>query len=162
MNFAHERYLNTMDDARIEHNGTKGMFKSRGRGKPVFVPSPSKSAPDYYGCIGGQFIAFDAKTTRNKKTWRLKTNSVHQYDKLLAWSAAGAHCWFAVEHVETRTLYMVKVHASRTVEDRRPKINFPTPNDLSVLPCVARDGWYDWLPIIRFTWLQDINSLQLK
>ena len=152
LNFAHELYLNRQPDVRVEHNGTRGTFKSRG-GKGVFVPDVSKSAPDYYGCIGGQFVAFDAKTTQNKKRWSLHRKSAHQYQSLLDWSKAGAICWFAVEFRLTQTLYLFRVDHRH--EPAMPTLKLPPAVDLRIITCSMSDGWYDWLPMVRFGWVDD-------
>lgn len=153
LNFGHQLYLNRNDDVMVEHNGTRGKFIGQARGKPKFVPHGSKSAPDYYGCIDGRFIAFDAKTTRNKTRWNLDLRSEHQHLKLLDWSAAGAVCWFAVEFKLTDTLYLFRV--DHRYEPVRPSVKLPPAVDLRIITCAMTAGWYDWLPLVRFGWLDE-------
>ena len=146
LNFAHVNYFNRNTDVLVDHNGTRGHFINY-RGRPKFLPHPSKSAPDYYGCIGGQFIAFDAKSTRNKTTWNLHTKSYHQWTKLLQWSRAGALCWFAVEQRLQDVLWLVSVDFKTYNEADPPRIRFDNPGDALAVPLDG--GWYDWLPTYR-------------
>lgn len=154
LNFGHQLYVNRFEDVRVEHNGTRGTWKSQG-GKGVFVPDVSKSAPDYYGSIAGQMIVFDAKTTQNKKVWRLKSDSAHQYLAMLDWSKARAICWFAVEHKLDEVLYMLKVSHLKPWLKSLPSMTFPPPVDIGIIACPMIDGWYDWLPLVRFGWIDE-------
>src|SRR3989304_10603234 len=95
LNFAHSLYLNR-GRVGVRHNEIRGRFRSRGGGQAEFTPSPAKGAPDYYGCIDGRMIAFDAKSTGNKKTWMLDGRRVHQYLDLCEIAGAGGGGWWLV------------------------------------------------------------------
>ncbi len=152
LDFAHVRYLNLHADVRVEHNGTRGVFRSGRGGKANFVPHPNKSAPDYYGCIDGRMIAYDAKSTRNKRTWRLDKRSQHQWHKLFNWARVGALTWFAVEHRLEDQLYLVPVTWESFDPSRPPRLRFEEPGDALVVP--FNEGWYDWLDPVRDLWLK--------
>ena len=156
LNFAHSLYANR-GQVWVRHNEIRGRFRSRGGGQAEFTPSPAKGAPDYYGCVDGRMVAFDAKSTGNKKTWMLDGRRVHQYHDLLEIARAGGVCWFAVEHRPSQILYLARVRPpfpDTAFMQRVPKLDFTRdvlPPD--VISVAYQEGFYDWLSVIRVHWL---------
>jgi penicillin-binding protein-related factor A (putative recombinase) len=142
LELAHQVYRDR-DLVWIRHNRTAGAW----RGKR-FVPMPDKSAPDYYGCLRGRFLAFEAKECRDTR-WLLKTNSAHQLGRLQALAVARAVAWFAVEEVRARELTLVRIWP----DSPRPAFDFRAPlePDMLRLP-LGPEGFYDWLPLVRSAW----------
>jgi len=155
LDFAHLLYLNR-GEAWVKHNEIRGRFRSRGGGKAEFTPSPAKGAPDYYGCVDGRMIAFDAKSTGNKKTWMLDGRRVHQYLDLCEIAVAGGVCWFAVEHRLSQILYLARVQPpfpDTEFMQRVPKLDFS--RDVlpsNVITVAYEEGYYDWLSVVRANW----------
>ena len=156
LDFAHSLYWNR-ERVWVRHNEIRGRFRSRGGGQAEFTPSPAKGAPDYYGCIDGRMIAFDAKSTGNKKTWMLDGRRVHQYLDLCEIAVAGGVCWFAVEYRLSQTLYLLRVQPpfpETAFMQSVPKLDFL--NDklpAHTLVVAYEEGYYDWLKAVRSEWL---------
>jgi penicillin-binding protein-related factor A (putative recombinase) len=132
----------------IHHNRIAGMWRGKGR----FVPAPDKSAPDFYGCDRGRFLAFDAKEVKKEgaKRWLLDKRFLHQSARLRDLAAAGALAFFAVEHTAAGRLYLLRMYP----DSPRPAVDFGPPLDDALI--VVRkndDDWYDWLPAVRAGWI---------
>jgi len=160
LDFAHSLYWNR-ERVWVRHNEIRGRFRSRGGGQAEFTPSPAKGAPDYYGCIDGRMIAFDAKSTGNKKTWMLDGRRVHQYLDLCEIAVAGGVCWFAVEYRLSQTLYLLRVNlpfADTAFGAIVPKLDFSRDVQPSNVITVAyQEGYYDWLSVVRANWFTRVS-----
>jgi penicillin-binding protein-related factor A (putative recombinase) len=155
LNFAHKLYANR-GQTWVRHNEIRGRFRSRGGGQAEFTPSPAKGAPDYYGCVDGRMIAFDAKSHGSDDAWILPTDRLHQFWRLADIAAAGGICWFAIEHRPSQLLYLLRIRAVQSIGDHqfsgdRPQLKFPPPPDVLTVPDAG--GWYDWLSVVRAHWL---------
>ena len=90
--FVHAGYWNRQR-VWVRHNGIAGVWRiDRRTGQRVFTPISREAAPDYYGCVDGRFVAFDAKTTDHNARWRLDKERAHQYQLMLDLASAGAVC----------------------------------------------------------------------
>jgi recombination protein U len=122
---------------------TRAVRKA-GRDGVTFVPI-AKGLPDYLGCLqDGRFVAFDAKATKNKTRWRVKTGGArsrgaeHQWDFLRKVHALGGIAFFLV-HAYTLEQVFLAV------------LPFPlAPLSFDNMMEVPQDenGWYDWLATI--------------
>jgi len=54
------------------------------------------STVDFFGCVGGRAIAFDAKETKNKTSFPLSNIHQHQLDFLDYWSECGGIAFFLI------------------------------------------------------------------
>ena len=152
LDFAHSTYWNR-SKVWVRHNHIPGVWRSRGKGKKQFTPHPDKAAPDYYACVAGQFVAFDAKTTRNKIRWRLMRDSKHQYFRLKDLAAAGSISFFAIEHKLEEVLYLLRIRAGIDWQNDLPTMVFPGEEGTNLLVVPTAGGWYDWLGPVREKWL---------
>ena len=156
LDFGHALYWNR-EQAWVRHNGVKGQFRSRRGGKAEFTPSPDKGAPDYYGCVDGRMVAFDAKSHGSDETWILPADRLHQFWRLADIAAAGGISWFAIEHKPSSTLMLLRIRTADQFMDkgmlipRSPRLKFPPPPDVLAVPDAG--GWYDWLSVVRAHWL---------
>jgi recombination protein U len=149
LNLAHQLYR-ARELAWIEHNHVAGIWRGRGAGrKPVFTPVSRQSAPDYYGCFRGRFLAFDAKEIRGRSAWRLDKRYAHQLERLQAIAAARGVAWFAVERIGSGQLWLLRIWPGC----EWPVIDFAEAPNADMLK-IARneDGYYDWLPLVRSAW----------
>jgi recombination protein U len=144
LTFTHRLYWNR-HQVWVEHNGISGAFHIN-RGRRVFTPQSRRSAPDYYGCIDGKFIAFDAKTTKNKTRWRLHADYGHQFERLMRIHEAGGVGFFAVEQRVAGRLWLLRVVDGMSW----PVLVFDDDSTPSVTPTVEQ--LYDWLPEVQ-KWL---------
>ena len=137
----------------VRHNRIAGMWRGRGPGRKArFTPAPDKTAPDFYGCDRGRFLAFDSKEVKKEgsRRWLLDKRFLHQAERLRFLAAAGALAWFAVEHTSAGKLYLLRMYP----DSPRPAVDFGPPLDDALL--VVRkneDGWYDWLQAVRTFWI---------
>lgn len=133
----------------IEHNGISGVFRSSRKGK-VFTPVSREAAPDYYGCIQGRFVAFDAKSTKNKTRWRLHADYGHQFERLQNIHKAGGLSFFFVECRVDKIAYLLRV----TEEMQWPTLSFTDPLASGVaFTSLNTEGFYDWYTELPKTWL---------
>lgn len=144
LTFTHILYWNR-HHVWVDHNGIAGEFHMR-KGRRVFHPVSRQAAPDYYGCVDGIFIAFDAKTTKNKTRWRLHKDYAHQFTRLKDIHQAGGVSFFAIEQRVTHTMWLLKVHNRM----EWPKLSFD-PQESELIPRIPLndEGLYDWLPEAR-------------
>lgn len=145
LDFTHSLYYNT-HDVWVSHNGVRGRFLPSG-GKPKFIPDPDKSAPDYYGCDNGKFLAFDAKSTKEEKKWSLDRRSFHQLERLIWIAKAGGIAWFAIESRPTDILWLVRVASKDNIYSTF-KVDFVEGPNVLKAP-LKPENYYDWLPEAR-------------
>jgi len=149
LDFIHNLYWNR-DKVWVQHNGIAGVWRGRPGEERLFHPVSREAAPDYYGCIKGLFVAFDAKTTANVGIWRLKADQIHQRTRLVRLHEAGALTWFAVECREQNVLYL---YPPREIEWPSVDFKHPDPGTLQV-PWDERVGGYDWLRAVISNWIE--------
>lgn len=154
LNHTHNMYL-AQGKAWVQHNGIAGTWHSGGKGKPVFAPISREAAPDYYGCVGGKFVAFDAKSTTNKKYWRLHKKDGHQFDRLRTISQHGGVAFFLVEFLEVHEVRMLRIAPDSPwpkvfLTNKENRETGHGANFLSVLQ--DRNGLYNWLPWYLMGW----------
>ena len=155
----------------MRHHATRGSFfeeylehlharyRVQGRARIDFIPIPTRPhsgpsgvtwAPAHKGIVyftgllaGGRFVAFDAKSTRNTRSWRVKTSrrsngsdTTHQWEYLSDVHALGGLAFYLI-YAETLDLVFVALMPF-PVEERQ---------ELSDMIAVVRDenGWWDWL-----------------
>lgn len=119
---------------------TRAVYQA-GRKGVVFVPT-ARGMPDYVGCLpGGRYVAFDAKATKNKTRWRVKTGgarsrgSVHQWEWLRQVQAIEGIAFFLVYAYEIERMYLARLPFELG------------PMMFTEMTEVTEDenGWYDWL-----------------
>src|SRR5574342_464563 len=75
--------------ALVWHAGVRAVYRRSG-------VVAEKSPPDYCGvltCLGGRAVSFDAKRTRDAKTYRHPNERLHQLQTLWdVWEAGGVAC----------------------------------------------------------------------
>ena len=150
--FTHAGYWNRQR-VWVRHNGIAGVWRiDRRTGQRAFTPISREAAPDYYGCVDGRFVAFDAKTTDHNARWRLDKERAHQYQLMLDLALAGAVCWFAIEQRSQQALHLLRIVPASPY----PIVVFESlglPDRLEI-PWSDRAGGYDWLPLVRESWLR--------
>jgi recombination protein U len=134
-------------------------YRQQGRARIDFIPTPTrphnsqgrvtwvpvrKGTVDFIGVLtGGRFVAFDAKSTRNTRSWRIKISScspsndtTHQWEYLAEVHALGGLAFYLI-YAEV---------LDRVFVARMP---FPVGKRWCFLHMieVAKDenGWWDWL-----------------
>lgn len=109
---------------------------------------PTKSPPDFLGCLlGGRSIVFDVKSTAETH-WSLDARAIHQVEFMSAWAGMGALCLFVVECRPLAVCAVLRVpHLRYGLLPPRPALSFITPGMCLwphlVLP--GEGGLYDWL-----------------
>jgi len=148
--FTHVLYWNRRK-VWVQHNGISGRWRiNKATHKPQFTPTSRIAAPDYYGCVKGRFVAFDAKSEQDM-SWRLPKEREHQFDTLRQLAAAGAICWFAVEQRPSQVMRLLRI----TPDSPWPAIRFryhSLPECLEV-SWSGLFGGYDWLAAVEAWWL---------
>lgn len=165
LNFLHD-YYEKMGRVHIEYAGTRSRAVKTKRGDLRFVAG--YSLPDYVGTIApsGRAIVFDAKTTKNKYTWSLHKDRVHQRDTLSKWSKMGAIAFFMVERRPVEKLYLLRVQPDKfDPVHPPPKITWShyrgwtnKPNALLLKVEADKMGTYDYLSIIQEFWINVATS----
>jgi len=152
LSFGHQLYADR-GLAIIEHNGTRGRFIRRGS-EAAMVPAAGGSAPDYYGSVGGRFIAFDAKKVSAKGGWHHYRDRLHQFHKLQSWARIGqAVSFFAIEEARNTRLWLLRVTGEEN-PFHLPGLRFNVESSEGLLQVAMNDeGWYDWLPTITQNWM---------
>ena len=148
LTFTHNLYWNRYQ-IWIEHNGISGVWRS-GRAGKRFTPVSREAAPDYYGCVGGRFVAFDAKSTKNKTRWRLHADYGHQFERLQKIHVAGGVAFFFVECRHHKFSLLLRV----TDEMDWPVVSFSEPlgSDVAFVT-LNTEGFYDWALQVPQSWL---------
>jgi recombination protein U len=134
-------------------------YRDQGRARIDFIPTPTqphngrngvswvpvrKGIVDFVGVLaGGRFVAFDAKSTRNTRSWRVKTSrcspcndTTHQWEYLYEVHALGGLAFYLIYAEELDRVFVAPM---------------PFPVDetqrFNQMIEVVKDenGWWDWL-----------------
>jgi penicillin-binding protein-related factor A (putative recombinase) len=138
-------------------------YRDQGRARIDFIPTPTrphnirngvswvpvrKGIVDFVGVLaGGRFVAFDAKSTRNTHSWRIKTSrcspcndTTHQWEYLSEVHALGRLAFYLI-YAEV----LDRMFVARTL--------FPVEETqrFNQMIEVVKDenGWWDWLEELR-------------
>ena len=138
-------------------------YRDQGRARIDFIPTPTrprngrngvawmpvhKGIVDFVGVLaGGRFVAFDAKSTRNTRSWRVKTSrrspgndTTHQWEYLADVHALGGLAFYLI-YAEALDRVFIAL------------MPFPVRKGwcFSDMIEVAKDrnGWWDWLGAVE-------------
>lgn len=147
--FTHTLYW-TRRKVWLQHNGISGRWRiNQSTRQKQFTPTSRVAAPDYYGCVAGRFIAFDAKSEQDM-SWRLPREREHQFETLKDLADAGAVCWFAVECRPSNIMRLIRV----VRHSDWPAVRFREPADpMLEVGWSGLYGGYDWLGVVEAAWL---------
>jgi len=147
----------------LEHSHTR--YRAEERARIDFIPTPTrphndrgqvtwvpvrKGIVDFVGVLaGGRFVAFDAKSTRNTRSWRVKTSScsprndtAHQWEYLAEVQALGGLAFYLVY---TELLDRVFVALLPFPVGERQRF-------IGMIEVVKdENGWWDWLSTLEQT-----------
>jgi penicillin-binding protein-related factor A (putative recombinase) len=137
-------------------------YRDQGRARIVFIPTPTrphngqdgvtwkpvhKGIVDFVGVLaGGRFVAFDAKSTRNTLSWRVKTSrcspgndTTHQWEYMSEVHALGGLAFYLI-YAESLDRVFVALMPFPIGEARR----------FTDMVEVVKDenGWWDWLRVL--------------
>jgi penicillin-binding protein-related factor A (putative recombinase) len=151
----------------LQHLHTR--YRQQGRARIDFIPTPTrphnsqgavawvpvrKGTVDFVGLLaGGRFVAFDAKSTRNTRSWRVKTSrrsptndTTHQWEYLAEVQALGGLAFYLV-YAEPLDRVFIALMPFPVGEAQR----------FDEMIEVAKDenGWWDWLRV-----LEEVGILQ--
>ncbi len=138
-------------------------YREEGHARIDFIPTPTRShngrngvswvpvrkgIVDFVGVLaGGRFVAFDAKSTRNTCSWRVKTSrrspcndASHQWDYLSEVHALGGLAFYLI-YAETLDRVFV-AQMPFLVQERQEFANL-----IEVLK--DENGWWDWLRAVE-------------
>jgi penicillin-binding protein-related factor A (putative recombinase) len=152
----------------LQHLHTR--YREQGRARIDFVPTPTrprndrsgvawvpvkKGIVDFVGVLaGGRFVAFDAKTTRNTRSWRIRTSrrspcndTTHQWEYLNE-----------VHELGGLAFYLVYAQVLDRVFVARMPFPVEEAQRFDGMVEVVKDGngWWDWLEA-----LEESGMLQL-
>jgi penicillin-binding protein-related factor A (putative recombinase) len=138
-------------------------YRQQGRARIDFIPTPTrphnsqggvawvpvrKGTVDFVGVLaGGCFVAFDAKTTRNSRSWRVKTSrrspgndTTHQWEYLADVHELGGLAFYLV-YAEPLDRVFVALMPFPVGERQL----------FAEMIEVAKDenGWWDWLSAVE-------------
>jgi recombination protein U len=140
-----------------------GRYREQGRARIDFIPTPTrphnsrsgvvwmpvqKGTVDYVGVLaGGRFVAFDAKSTRNTRSWRVKTSrrspcndTSHQWEYLSQVHALGGLAFYLI-YAETLDRVFVALMPFPARETQR---------FTEMIEVVKNEnGWWDWLETLE-------------
>jgi recombination protein U len=141
----------------LQHLHTR--YREQGRARIDFIPTPTrprngrngvtwvpvrKGIVDFVGVLaGGRFVAFDAKSTRNTRSWRVKTSrrspcndTTHQWEYLSEVHALGGLAFYLIYAEKLDRVYIAPMLFP--VGEAQPFADMIE---------VAKDenGWWDWL-----------------
>lgn len=113
------------------------------RGRVVWTPT-RKGIVDFVGVLpGGQFVAFDAKSTKNTKSWRVKTNrhsprgdNSHQWRYLVDVHMLGGLAFYLIYAKSLDRVFIAQMPF--LLEEAQRFANM-------VEVVKDEDGWWDWL-----------------
>jgi recombination protein U len=134
-------------------------YRDQGRARIDFIPTPTrphngrngvswvpvrKGIVDFVGVlVGGRFVAFDAKSTRNTRSWRVKTSrrspcndTSHQWEYLSEVHALGGLAFYLI-YAETLDRVFVARMPFPVEETQRFNQMIEVVKD--------ENGWCDWL-----------------
>jgi len=145
----------------LQHLHTR--YREQGRARIDFISTPTrprngrngvtwvpvqKGIVDFVGVLsGGRFVAFDAKSTRNTRSWRVKTSrrspcndTTHQWEYLSEVYALGGLAFYLI-YAEALDRVFVALMPFPVGEAPR----------FSDLIEVVKDenGWWDWLEVLE-------------
>jgi recombination protein U len=138
-------------------------YRQQGRARIDFIPTPTrphnsqggvawvpvrKGIVDFIGVLaGGRFVAFDAKSTRNTRSWRVKTSSrspsndtTHQWEYLADVHALGGLAFYLVYAEPLERVFVALMPFP--VGERQLFADM-----LEVVK--DENGWWDWLSAIE-------------
>ena len=138
-------------------------YRQQGRARIDFIPTPTrprgtgdavtwvpahKGTVDFVGVLaGGRFVAFDAKSTRNTRSWRVKisrrspsNDTTHQWGYLADVQALGGLAFYLV-YAET----LDRVYVALLPFPVGERQHF----DDMIEVAHNENGWWDWLKALQ-------------
>jgi recombination protein U len=138
-------------------------YRDQGRARIDFVPTPTrphngrngvawvpvhKGIVDFVGVVtGGRFVAFDAKSTRDIRSWRVKTSrrspcndTTHQWEYLCEVHSLGGLAFYLIHAEALDRVFVVRMP-------------FPVEEvqhfDEMIEVVKDENGWWDWLEALE-------------
>jgi penicillin-binding protein-related factor A (putative recombinase) len=138
-------------------------YRDQGRARIDFIPTPTrphngrdgaswvpvhKGIVDFVGVLaGGRFVAFDAKSTRNTRSWRVKTSrrlpcndTTHQWEYLSEVHVLGGLAFYLI-YAERLDRVFVALIPFLVEEAQRFDDMIEVVKD--------ENGWWDWLKALE-------------
>jgi recombination protein U len=153
----------------LQHLHTR--YREQGRARIDLIPTPTrprngrngvtwapvqKGIVDFVGILaGGRFVAFDAKSTRNTRSWRVKASrrspgndTTHQWEYLSEVQALGGLAFYLI-YAEMLDQVFVVLMPFLIGESQH----------FSDLIEVAKDenGWWDWLSTLEHVGVLEVS-----